>query len=121
MFLTSCLTSSWDILEAGKTQSCVFQSGSFSRDRLTGQLLELPSDLMLLDAVSMCVVVKFKKKKKKKKDAMSSSYLSFRTSEMTLVFWSMAFSGWKCISINVCVLFFSIHPSPSHEKHIGVS
>lgn len=25
------------------------------------------------------------------------------------------------VSINICVLFFSIHPSPSHEKHTGVS
>lgn len=39
--------------------------------------------------------------------------------------WCYCFIPWLSldwnVSINICVLFFSIHPSPSHEKHIGVS
>lgn len=70
--------------------SCMFQSGSFSRDRLTGQLLNCPQPDAFGRSEYVC-------HGEIKKDTKSFSYLSFCTSEMMLLFYSMAFFGLKCI------------------------
>lgn len=94
--------------------SCMFQSGSFSRDRLTGQLLELPSSWLCFWTQWVCVSWW-----KKKIPCLSRIWAS------THLKWCSCFIPWLSldwnVSINICVLFFSIRPSSSHEKHVRVS
>lgn len=94
--------------------SCMFQSGSFSRDRLTSQQLELPSTWSCF--WTQWVRVSWWNKK----DTMSSRIWAFAHLKWCSCFIPWLSLDWN-VSINICVLFFSIHPSPSHEKHIWVS
>ena len=87
----------------------------FKRQTYWSTIRTALSLIMLLDAVSMCVTVK----KKKKIPCLSRIWAS------THLKWCSCFIPWLSldwnVSINICVLFFSIRPSSSHEKHVRVS
>lgn len=106
------LISSWGVLEAGKCGHACFRV-AHTQDRVFGQLLQLPSDQPSFWTQWVCVMVTFKK-------APCRLIAALLTPEMMLLFYSMTFFDWN-VSINICVLFFSIRSSPSHEKHIWVS